>query len=654
MGKIRNGLFSGPLLLAEGEGLGMRFFSKHNLMADRSDIDEVRTRVDLVSVVERYVTLKRTGGKLKGLCPFHQEKTPSFTVSPEMGRWHCFGQCGEGGDVFKFVQKIENLSFPEALERLALQANVTLTRRAPTGADGGGGTPAPAGASEAGLKDRLRRINALALQFYREALGRSPVARDYLFARGLDYAAQESFALGFAADDWEGLCRFLTQKGVALADAEKAGLVTVGERGTFDKLRGRLVFPILDVHERPIAFGGRLIAEAKPGQPKYWNSPETPLFSKGKELYGLWRARKAIAARGQAVVVEGYTDVIACHQAGFENVVATLGTALTEDHVQTLARLASTVVLAFDADSAGLKAAGRAAQIFESQEVDVRVLDLPEGEDPDSLLKNGKRLVFEQAIENALPLTEYRIKQIIRKGPTETERDRVALFRRALPILKSVPSILEREQYVKMLAPYHPQYSAGAAYAEEHIRQDIAGAGGGGQGGGQSAASYAPRRAAPSMPSPPAGGGATEQAERHLLRALVSDNVVLSGLVLETMTPDEFVSPGAKSLADFLYDHSAWGGALDPKTVLAAMGQDDSRADALAGLLMSGGEEPLTVGALAGEIGHLKHRAKGQALLQLKAQINQGTADAEMVRRFLQLQSELKGTPKSLSAREGI
>jgi len=628
-------------------------------MADRSDIDEVRTRVDLVSVVERYVTLKRTGGKLKGLCPFHQEKTPSFTVSPEMGRWHCFGQCGEGGDVFKFVQKIENLSFPEALERLALQANVTLTRRAPMGADGGG-VPA-VGISEAGLKDRLRRINALALQYYRDVLGRSPVARDYLFARGLDHAAQESFSLGFAADDWEGLCRFLTQKGVALADAEKAGLVTVGERGTFDKLRGRLVFPILDVHERPIAFGGRLIAEARPGQPKYWNSPETPLFSKGKELYGLWRARKAIAARGQAVVVEGYTDVIACHQAGFENVVATLGTALTEDHVQTLARLASTVLLAFDADSAGLKAAGRAAQIFEAQEVDVRVLDLPEGEDPDSLLESGKRLVFERAIENALPLTEYRIKQIIRRGPTETERDRVALFRRALPILATVPSILEREQYVKMLAPFHPHYGTGAAFAEEHIRQDVAGhmAGQNGQGsghggGGQSATPYAPRRAAPSMPSLPAGGGAAEQAERHLLRALVSDDVVLSGLVLETITPEEFVSPGAKSLAEFLFDHFAWGGALDPKAVLAAFGQDDPRADALASLLMNGGEEPLTAGALAGEIGHLKHRAKGQALSELKARINQGTADAEMVRQFLRLQSELKGTPKSPPAREGI
>ena len=303
-------------------------------MADRSDIDEVRARIDLVSVVERYVTLKRTGNKLKGLCPFHQEKTPSFTVSPDIGRWHCFGSCAEGGDVFKFVQKIENLSFPEALERLALQANVTLTSRRP-GADSSMGSDTPR--TEAGEKDRIYKINALALRFYRDVLARSSVARDYLQERGLAYAASEAFSLGFAADEWDGLCRYLTGKGVALADAEKAGLVTIGERGTFDKLRGRLIFPIFDVQERPIAFGGRLIAEARPGQPKYWNSPETPVFSKSRTLYGLWRARKAIAAREQAVVVEGYTDVIACHQAGFENVVATLGTSLTEEHVQTLA-----------------------------------------------------------------------------------------------------------------------------------------------------------------------------------------------------------------------------------------------------------------------------------------------------------------------------
>ncbi len=625
-------------------------------MADRNDIDEVRTRIDIVSVIEKYVTLKRAGGKLKGLCPFHQEKTPSFVVSPEIGYWKCFGQCAEGGDVFKFVQKIENLTFPEALERLALQAGVTLTSRAPRPAPGPNGQPAPL--SEAGEKDRIYRINALALRFYRDVLGRSPVARDYLAARGLAHEAIQGFSLGFAVDEWDALCRFLAQKGVALADAEKAGLVTISERGTYDKLRGRLIFPIFDVQERPIAFGGRLIAEAKPGQPKYWNSPETPVFSKSRTLYGLPQARKAIAAQSRAVVVEGYTDVIACHQAGFENVVATLGTALTEDHVQTLARLASTVLLAFDADSAGLKAAGRAAQIFEAQEVDVRVLDLPEGEDPDSLLRSNQRRVFELAIENALPLTEYRIRHLIRRGPAETERDRVALFRKALPILASVPSMVEREQYVKLLAPYHPHYNTGAAFAEEHIRQDVAAQlasqSDTPSGGYSSDHGYKSRRSAP-VPMPPLAlsrGGATEQAERHLIRALVSDDTALSGPVLQGLTAEDFVSERARGLASSLYDYLLWEETLDAGAVLAELG-DDPRAALLAEILMNSGEEPLTPETVAGEIAHLKMRAKEGALRALTEMLRNGTADADVAERYRQLQSELKGTPKSLAASEG-
>ena len=622
-------------------------------MADRSDIDEVRARVDLVSVVERYVTLKRAGGKLKGLCPFHQEKTPSFTVSPEIGRWYCFGSCGEGGDVFKFVQKIENLSFPEALERLALQANVTLTGRGGPRDSSSGDHPR----SEAGEKDRIYRINAVALRFYRDVLARSSVARDYLQERGLVHAVQEAFSLGFAADEWDGLCRHLTQKGVALADAEKAGLVTIGERGTFDKLRGRLIFPIFDVQERPIAFGGRLIAEARPGQPKYWNSPETPVFSKSRTLYGLWRARKAIAAREQAIVVEGYTDVIACHQAGFENVVATLGTSLTEEHVQTLARLASVVLLAFDADSAGLKAAARAAQIFEAQEVEVRVLDLPEGEDPDSLLRSGKRLVFEQAIENALPLTEYRIQRLIRKGPAETERDRVALFRKALPILKSVSTTVELEQYAKMLAPYHPHFDVSAPFAEQHIRQDIVAqiASQNNQDGSGQAGSYrkdTSRFVPTPLPTTPSEESAVEKAERDLLRAMVSEDPALTGPALEAIAPNEFASNWAKTLALFMQERYRQGQPLEPKAVLAALG-DDPHADTLAGLLVNSGEETLLPETLAGEIVYLKDLAKKQRLSGMKQRIAEGTADTETLRQFARLQSELRGTPKSPAGREG-
>nr|MDQ2688271.1 toprim domain-containing protein [Armatimonadota bacterium] len=389
------------------------------------------------------------------------------------------------------------------------------------------------------------------------------------------------------------------------------------------------------------AFGGRLIAEARPGQPKYWNSPETPVFSKSRTLYGLWRARKAIAVQGQAVVVEGYTDVVAAHQAGFENVVATLGTSLTEEHVRILARLAPTVLLGFDADSAGLKAAFRAAEIFEAQEVEVRVLDLPDGEDPDSLLRAGKRRVFEQAITNALPLVEYRLRRLVQKEPTETERDRVALFRKALPILASVPSMIEREQYVKLLAPYHPQFQSGAVYAEEQIRQDAAAHASGAAGRAPEARFQpAPPRPASNVVRP---GNATERAERHLLRALTGDDSTLAEMVLTQIAPTEFLNAQARALASAIYAHFASAPSLEPSLLLARL-EDETLRGALSALMMEQGQEPLTPLLIEGEIAHLKQRAKQERRTALGLLIKQGQASPEDQEEFRRLLTELKGT----------
>ena len=608
-------------------------------MADRSDIDEVRRRTDLVSVVEKYVTLKRAGKGLAGLCPFHKEKTPSFHVNPELGLWKCFGQCSEGGDVFKFVQKIENLSFPETLERLALRAGVTLTPR-------GGQHPSqpdrPAGGS-GDERAQLYRINALALRFYREMLMKSPAAQEYLRGRGIDHAAAEAFALGFAPDSWDLLATHLTRQGVASADAERAGLVSRNDRGGyFDKLRGRLIFPIFDVQDRPIAFGGRLLGEAGPGSPKYWNSPETPVFSKSRTLYGLGRARKSIADVGRAVVVEGYTDVVAAHQAGFENVVATLGTSLTEEHVKTLARLAPVVLLAFDADSAGLRAAFRAAEIFEAQDVEVRVLDLPEGEDPDSLLRAGRRLVFERAMDEAMPLVQYRLESLIRKGDTQTEPGRLALFKKALPVLASVPSVIEREQYVKRLAPFHPQYSAGAVYAEEHIRQDVASY----QSGRMGHASAVPVPAYVPAPMQAPPRVAAEQAERQLLRALVAGDPALSETVLNRLTPEEFWTEQGRALAARLFGAFAADFEPDMRAVLADLESEDAAlANALTDLLMDEGDVPLSPLMLEGDIAHLETRAKQRQLKVFKEQIAQGQVDSVLLTQYRNLQKELKGMP---------
>ena len=613
-------------------------------MADRSDIDEVRRRTDLVSVVEKYVTLKRAGKGLTGLCPFHKEKTPSFHVNPDLGLWKCFGQCNEGGDVFKFVQKIENLSFPETLERLALRAGVTLTPR------GGprSGTSSPSERPPGDDREQLYRINTLALRFYREVLAKSPLALEYLQERGIAHAAAEDFALGFAPDSWDALTGYLARHGVALADAERAGLVSVSKNdgGYFDKLRGRLIFPIFDVQDRPVAFGGRLLGAAGPGAPKYWNSPETPLFSKSRTLYGLGRARKAIAAGGRAVVVEGYTDVVAAHQAGFENVVATLGTSLTEEHVKVLARLAPVVLLAFDADSAGLKAAFRAGEIFEAQDVEVRVLDLPEGEDPDSLLRAGRRLDFERAMDAAMPLTQYRLERLIRRSDLSGEVGRIALFKKALPVLATVPSVIEREQYVKRLAPYHPQYGAGAVYAEEHIRQDVAAY----QSGRMGSASAGPAWTPPPAPLPTPPRAAAAQAERQLLLALAGDDPAPAEVVLNSLRPDEFVTETGRALASCLYAAYAADFEPDLRAVLADVEvEDPALANALTDLLMDGSEVPLSVSLVEDYIAHLKKRGASLSMAKLGAKVRQGQATPDEVRSFMQGQKELKGTPAPLS-----
>ncbi|MEO7718788.1 MAG: DNA primase [Capsulimonas sp.] len=609
-------------------------------MADRSEIDDVRARTDIVSVVEQYVTLKRAGRNLKGLCPFHNEKSPSFQVNPDLGIWRCFGQCGEGGDVIKFVQKIENLSFQEALERLALAAGVTLSR----------GQNQYHHSAEPSERDRIYKVNALATRYYQDMLKRSPVAQEYLEKRGIAHAAQEAFLIGFAPDSWDGLVTHLAQQRVPAADAELAGLVSKSDRGGyFDKLRGRLIFPILDVQERPVAFGGRLIEEAKPGQPKYWNSPETPAFVKSRTLYGLWRARKAIAERGQAVIVEGYTDVVAAHQAGFENVIATLGTSLTEEHVKVLARLAQSVVLSFDADSAGLQAAFRAAKIFEAQEIEVKVLNLPVGEDPDSLLKAGRRQTFLEAVERAAPMMEYRIRQLVQTMPHDTDAERVALFRKALPVLASVTSVIEREPYIRILAPYHPQYSNGTAYAEDQIREDVK-AYQSGHANPDAAVQHAPPSGetnAYRRPTEPAAGR-TGVAERQLLQALVSGDPELSLYVYGSIRPEAFVNPEMQVIADRLYAQYARTGSFDAAVLVGEL-EDANQQNVLTALLM-GDKAPLNLKALEDSVSHLKNKIDNLERDKLRERINSGNATAEDVKKFQLLHGRLKGTERALDA----
>ncbi|MBC8141358.1 MAG: DNA primase [Armatimonadetes bacterium] len=433
--------------------------------------EAIRQRTDIVELVSAYTPLKKTGNRWKGCCPFHSEKTPSFTVDPERGRWHCFGACSTGGDIFTFLERAENLSFMEAAERLAAKAGITLSRK--------GATPAEREAADRSRteRDRVFNANALAARFFQTVLRKAPLAFEYAYQkRKLSSQTLDDFAVGYAPDEWEALSRYLHGQGVFLEDAERAGLLTRrGDGSAYDRFRARLIFPIVDVQERVVAFGGRILVPAE-NAPKYLNSPETPVFSKSKTLYALNRARKTIAEKDQAVIVEGYMDVVACHQAGFTNVIATLGTSLTDEHVRLLGRYTKNVVLSFDADDAGIRAALRSAELFTAAGANafsLKVLNLPSGEDPDSLVTAGNTGAFQRAIDEAMSVSEFHLQAILKRHDTQNPAGREQYMREALGIIAEVRGAMEQDRLIQKIARYHPSWERGSVHVEESLRAEL-------------------------------------------------------------------------------------------------------------------------------------------------------------------------------------
>jgi DNA primase len=493
----------------------------------RDAIEEIRNRLGILDVISEYVTLQRAGKGYKGLCPFHAEKTPSFTASEEFQTWHCFG-CGEHGDIFSFVMKIERLNFAEALERLAKRAGVVLD------------TPQDQRPSR---RELLAGINSLASTYYFELLKRSPFALEYLRDRGLADQTLEQFRLGYAAPSSEGLTGFLQKKGVDLEVAGELGLVRRGERGRYhDWFRHRVIFPIFDIQGRVIAFGGRAFGD---DQPKYLNSPDTPVFSKTKALYGLNLARKNIAESGYAVVMEGYMDVITAHQAGFSQCVATLGTALTSEHVKVLARYAKKAVLAYDADSAGMKATLRSAPMFEEAECEVRIARLSSGEDPDSLIRKGRSSEFSAAITHALPVVEYKLSLLRDKYDLSTASGRGELLKEAAKILVEVTSLVERDRYIKELISFHPNWDVGQSMAAQHIHSDVNKLAMRQKGAPES--TVRPRRST-SMP-----GIALEKAQHAVLRLLIQGGAA-GKRIREALSPEDFPNEVCSAAARILFE----------------------------------------------------------------------------------------------------
>lgn len=429
-----------------------------------SAIDEIKARVDILDLVSESVQLRRTGKNYIGFCPFHpNSRTPAFVVFPDSGTWRCFGQCNEGGDIFRFVMKKEGWDFSQALHVLAERAGVVLT------------PVTPEKQAEEDEHERLRTLLEEAVTFYRHHLTQTPAGQQayaYLQKRGLTPAAIETFGLGYAPESWDALIHYFTAKGYSASDLLQAGLVTERQsgEGIYDKFRHRVMFPIRDGAGRMVGFGGRILNPED--QPKFMNSPQTAVFDKGRLLFALDQARKAIRAKDQVIIVEGYLDVIALHQCGFTNVVSPMGTALTEDQLRMLKRLTRRIVLALDPDAAGQKATLRGLELarqamdhstelaFDARgllrnearlEADLRVTTLPEGQDPDEIVLRDPQ-EWSRIVEAARPIVVHVMETLAADRDLDDPKVKSEIAAQVLPLVEDVPDSVEREAYRQRLA----------------------------------------------------------------------------------------------------------------------------------------------------------------------------------------------------------
>ncbi|MGL4607196.1 MAG: DNA primase [Eubacteriaceae bacterium] len=403
-------------------------------------IQEVIDANDIVDVIGEYMTLKRAGNSYKGKCPFHNEKTASFTVSREKQLYHCFG-CGVGGNVITFLMEMDKLTFLDALKALAERGNVILPEKADENED----------RRNHEQRQRLYELHKATANYYFKCLNNNNTIINYLKSRGISIDTIKTFGLGFAVDSWDDLVNFLTQKGFSKEDMVLSGLVMKSEsQRYYSRFRNRLMFPILNPRNQIIGFGGRKISDADNG-PKYLNSPETPIFAKGFELFNLNRSKNFLD-EGKIIIVEGYMDVISLYEKGIKNTVAALGTAFTPYHGKALQRYANEVILTFDGDSAGINATEKAVNILKKTSLNVKVFLLPEGEDPDTYIQKFGLEEFNKGLDNSMTIVEYQLDLLKRTNNLDKTDGRINFSNKAVDILKSLDSRMEIDYYSKIVA----------------------------------------------------------------------------------------------------------------------------------------------------------------------------------------------------------
>jgi DNA primase len=580
----------------------------------RSDIDEVRARINIADVVGDYVTLKSAGvGSMKGLCPFHDERSPSFHVRPQAGFYHCFG-CGEGGDVFTFLQKMDHLSFQESIERLAGKLGYPLHYE-----EGGQ-------AADTSNRARLLLANGAAEKFFREQLltAGAELGRAFLGERGFDALAAEKFGVGYAPQSFDALSKHLTAQGFTIAELLEAGLLSQGDRGSYDRFRGRLVWPIRDVTGQTIGFGARKLREDDQG-PKYLNTPETPVYHKSRVLYGLDLAKRDIARSRQVVIVEGYTDVMACHLAGITTAIATCGTAFGSDHVTVVRRVLGDsddpaqaargeVVFTFDPDEAGQKAASRAFAEESRFAAQTFVAVPPEGLDPcDVRIKRGDE-ALRNVIATKRPMYEFMIKQAMKQVDLNTVEGRGQALRSAAPIVSKIRDRVIRDGYARELAGWLGMNTEDVA---REIRQGTS---------------------APSKASPPPEASSSEEAP-YQLSSLSKDPVTAlerDGLMVLLQHPDVVSHERASAVLATQFSHAAL--ALVRDAMLSAF-----EHYATGQWVVTVGEEiPQALSALVGQLAVAPLPVKENQAERYCQGVTSSLLDRELLRKKAELLSVLQ------------
>ena len=414
-------------------------------------LQQIRDRIDLIDVISRYVTLSKAGQNYKGLCPFHTEKSPSFSVSPSRQMFHCFG-CGEGGDAFTFLMKREGIGFMEAVQELAQVASVTLP-------SWGGRDQSTAQTSSE--RERSQQIHVLAAEWFRDNLLATEIgkpARSYLKDRGISDDTIQEFGLGYAPPGWSGLLNYLKKSEVKTEEMLKAGLVAKRDSSAssssmdqaYDRFRDRIIFPICNIRGQVIAFGGRGLSSEQ--IPKYLNSPETVLFNKSRTLFGFDKTRDVASRLDRLIMVEGYFDVLALYQYGVQHVVAPLGTSLTSEHVQTIRRIVKTVTLFFDGDAAGTKAALRTLDLFMNTGLTVKVMELPAGEDPDTFIRSQGCEALTQLEDHAPTLLDFAVQASLKGRKARSIEERVRSVDEILRLLHKSTNLIEKEEWIRQIS----------------------------------------------------------------------------------------------------------------------------------------------------------------------------------------------------------